>query len=107
MKYDGRWRDRDPAQAPPGVPPVIRLKMPQTGATAFQNMIQGDCRQENEQLDDMILLRADGTPTYMHSVVVDDHDMGITHVIRDNDHLSNTYRQIQLYAAMGWMLPRF
>jgi len=107
MKYDGRWRDRDPAQAPPGVPPVIRLKMPQTGATAFRDMIQGDCRQENEQLDDMILLRADGTPTYMHSVVVDDHDMGITHVIRGSDHLSNTYRQIQLYAAMGWMLPRF
>ena len=107
MKYDGRWRDRDPAEAPAGVPPVIRLKMPLSGDTAFRDMVQGDCVQANEQLDDMVLLRADGTPTYMHSVVVDDHDMAITHVIRGSDHLSNTYRQIQLYNAMGWPLPQF
>ena len=107
MKYDGRWRDRDPAAAPPGVPPVIRLKMPQTGETVFPDMIQGECRQANEQLDDMVLLRADGTPTYMLSVVVDDHDMKITDIIRGADHLSNTYRQIQLYNAMNWTLPRF
>jgi glutamyl-tRNA synthetase len=107
IKYDGRWRDRDPADAPPGVPAVIRLKMPQTGETAFRDLIQGDCRQDNEQLDDMVLLRADGTPTYMLSVVVDDYDMGITHVIRGSDHLSNTYRQIQLYMAMNWPLPNF
>ena len=107
MKYDGRWRDRDPADAPSGVAPVIRLKMPQTGETAFDDLIQGDCRQDNEQLDDMVLLRADGTPTYMLSVVVDDHDMNITHVIRGSDHLSNTYRQIQLYKAMNWSLPEF
>ena len=107
MKYDGRWRDRSPSEAPAGVPAVIRLKMPQTGETAFNDLIQGECRQDNEQLDDMVLLRADGTPTYMLSVVVDDHDMGITHVIRGSDHLSNTYRQIQLYKAMNWSLPEF
>ena len=107
MKYDGRWRDRDPAEAPPGVPPVIRLKMPLTGQTVFQDLIQGECCQANDQLDDMVLLRADGTPTYMLSVVVDDHDMEISHVVRGSDHLSNTYRQIQLYAAMNWPLPKF
>ena len=107
MKYDGRWRDRSPSEAPAGAPPVVRLKMPQTGETAFNDLIQGECRQDNEQLDDMVLLRADGTPTYMLSVVVDDHDMGITHVIRGSDHLSNTYRQIQLYKVMNWSLPEF
>ena len=105
--YDGRWRDRDPAEAPPGVPPVIRLKAPRTGETIVQDLVQGEVRKTNAELDDMILLRGDGTPTYMHSVVVDDHDMGITHVIRGVDHLTNTFRQMQLYAAMGWTLPRF
>jgi glutamyl-tRNA synthetase len=105
--YDGRWRDRDPAEAPSGVPPVIRLKAPRSGETVVQDLVQGEVRKANAELDDMILLRGDGTPTYMHSVVVDDHDMGITHVIRGVDHLTNAFRQIQLYGAMGWTLPRF
>jgi len=105
--YDGRWRDRDPAEAPPGVPPVIRLKAPRSGETVVQDLVQGEVRKANAELDDMVLLRADGTPTYMHSVVVDDHDMGITQVIRGVDHLTNTFRQMQLYGAMGWALPQF
>jgi len=105
--YDGRWRDRDPADAPPGVPPVIRLKAPRTGETVVRDLVQGEVRKANAELDDMVLLRGDGTPTYMHSVVVDDHDMAITHVIRGVDHLTNTFRQMQLYGAMGWTLPQF
>jgi glutamyl-tRNA synthetase len=107
LRYDGRWRDRDPAEAPAGVKPVIRLKAPQTGETIVHDKVQGEVRVANEQLDDMVLLRGDGTPTYMHSVVVDDHDMGITQVIRGDDHLTNTFRQIQLYDAMGWDKPDF
>jgi glutamyl-tRNA synthetase len=107
MRYDGRWRDRDPKDAPPGVKPVIRLKAPTTGETVVQDKVQGEVRVANEQLDDMVLLRSDGTPTYMHSVVVDDHDMGITHVIRGDDHLTNTFRQLQIYQAMDWEPPAF
>jgi glutamyl-tRNA synthetase len=107
MRYDGRWRDRDPAEAPPEAPFVVRLKAPQTGETALEDLVQGEIEVANEQLDDMVLLRADGTPTYMLSVVVDDVDMGVTHVIRGHDHLTNTFRQIQLYRAMGAALPRF
>jgi glutamyl-tRNA synthetase len=107
MRYDGRWRDRDPADAPPGTKPVIRLKAPQEGETAVEDRVQGVVTVANAQLDDMVLLRADGTPTYMHSVVVDDHDMGITHVIRGADHLTNTFRQVQLYRACGWEPPVF
>ena len=107
MRYDGRWRDRDPADAPPGVKPVIRLKAPQEGETAVEDRVQGLVTVANAQLDDMVLLRANGTPTYMHSVVVDDHDMGITHVIRGADHLTNTFRQVQLYRACGWEPPVF
>jgi len=107
LRYDGRWRERDPAEAPAGVKPVIRLKAPQTGETVVLDKVQGEVRVANEQLDDMVLLRGDGTPTYMHSVVVDDHDMGITQVIRGDDHLTNTFRQIQLYDAMGWDKPDF
>jgi glutamyl-tRNA synthetase len=107
LRYDGRWRDRDPAEALAGVKPVIRLKAPQTGETVIHDKVQGEVRVANEQLDDMVLLRGDGTPTYMHSVVVDDHDMGITQVIRGDDHLTNTFRQIQLYDAMGWEKPDF
>jgi glutamyl-tRNA synthetase len=107
MRYDGRWRDRDPATAPKDVAPVIRLKMPQTGETIVQDKVQGEVRVANEQLDDMVLLRADGTPVYMLSVVVDDHDMEITQVIRGDDHLTNTFRQVQLYEAMGWPKPAF
>ncbi len=107
MRYDGRWRDRDPKDAPAGVKPVIRLKAPTSGETVVQDKVQGEVRVANEQLDDMVLLRSDGTPTYMHSVVVDDHDMGITHVMRGDDHLTNTFRQLQIYQAMGWEPPSF
>src|SRR3979411_1116357 len=106
VRYDGRWRDRDPAEAPKDVAPVIRLKMPQSGETIVADEVQGEVRGGNEQLDDMVLLRADGTPVYMLSVVVDDHDMDITHVIRGDDHLTNTFLQLQVYRAMEWELPR-
>jgi glutamyl-tRNA synthetase len=105
--YDGRWRDRDPSEAPAGVPPVIRLKAPREGETVLQDRVQGEVRVQNAQLDDLILLRADGTPTYLLAVVVDDHDMGVTQVIRGDDHLTNTFRQIQIFNAMGWELPFF
>ncbi len=107
IRYDGRWRDRDPAEAPAGVEPVIRLKMPRDGETVIDDLVQGEVRVGNEQLDDMVLLRADGTPTYMLSVVVDDIDMGITHVIRGDDHLTNAFRQTQLYLALAAATPRF
>src|SRR5271166_2304310 len=106
-RYDGRWRDRDPAEAPPGVTPAIRLKAPRDGDTVVEDLVQGTVRVANTELDDMIILRSYGTPTYNHSVVVDDHDMAITHVIRGDDHLTNTFRQIQVYRAMGWQPPRF
>lgn len=105
MRYDGRWRDRDPSEAPAGVKPVVRLKAPQSGQTVIQDAVQGEVTVENAQLDDMILLRADGTPTYMLAVVVDDHDMGVTHVIRGDDHLNNAFRQLQIIRAMGWPEP--
>lgn len=105
--YDGRWRDRDPSEAPDGVPPVVRLKAPRDGETVIQDAVQGEVRVANSQLDDMVLLRADGTPTYMLSVVVDDHDMGVTHVIRGDDHLTNAFRQTEIYRAMGWGVPVF
>jgi glutamyl-tRNA synthetase len=105
--YDGRWRDRDPAEAPAGVDPVVRIKMPREGSTTIADLVQGEVTVANEQLDDFILLRADGTPTYMLSVVVDDHDMGITHVIRGDDHLNNAFRQYYLFDAMGWDIPAF
>jgi glutamyl-tRNA synthetase len=107
MRYDGRWRDRDPKEAPAGVKPVIRLKAPQEGETVIEDKVQGLVTVANAQLDDMVLLRGDGTPTYMLSVVVDDHDMGITHVIRGDDHLTNAFRQTQLYRACGWEAPAF
>jgi glutamyl-tRNA synthetase len=106
-RYDGRWRDRDPATAPPGVKPVIRLKVPREGDTVVHDLVQGNVRVANAELDDMIILRSDGVPVYNHSVVVDDHDMAITHVIRGDDHLTNTFRQVQIYQAMGWDLPHF
>ncbi|MEE2760493.1 MAG: glutamate--tRNA ligase [Pseudomonadota bacterium] len=105
--YDGRWRDRDPAEAPPGVDPVIRLKVQRSGETVIKDAIQGVVKVDNAQLDDMILLRADGTPTYMLAVVVDDHDMSVSHVIRGDDHLTNAFRQAQIYQALGWDLPIF
>src|SRR5215467_557896 len=103
--YDGRWRDRDLSEAPPGVQPVIRLKAPLTGATVIEDQVQGRVEWQNENLDDLVLLRSDGTPTYMLAVVVDDHDMGITHVIRGDDHLTNAARQTQIYNALGWRVP--
>ncbi|MDQ2801432.1 MAG: glutamate--tRNA ligase, partial [Pseudomonadota bacterium] len=106
-RYDGRWRDRDPASAPPGIAPAIRLKTPREGETVVHDLVQGEVRVANAELDDLIILRSDGTPTYLHAVVVDDHDMGITHVIRGDDHLTNTFRQVQIYLAMGWGAPRF
>ncbi len=107
FRYDGRWRDRNPADAPSGVAPVIRLKAPRTGETIISDLVQGSVKVENSELDDMIIVRSDGTPTYLHAVVVDDHDMAISHVIRGDDHLTNTFRQAQIYEAMRWPLPEF
>lgn len=106
-RYDGRWRDRDPAEAPAGIAPVIRIKAPRDGETVVRDLVQGEVRVQNSELDDMIILRSDGTPTYLHAVVVDDHDMAITHVIRGDDHLTNTFRQCMVYDAMGWARPEF
>ena len=103
--YDGMWRDRDPSTAPSGMKPTIRLKAPQTGETVIEDQVQGRVVWQNENLDDLVLLRGDGTPTYMLAVVVDDHDMGVTHVIRGDDHLINAARQKQIYAALGWDIP--
>jgi len=107
QRYDGRWRDRDPAEAPPGILPTLRLKAPQTGETIVEDRVQGRVTVANDQMDDMVLLRGDGTPTYMLSVVVDDHDFGVTHIIRGDDHLTNSFRQSQLYRALGWETPIF
>lgn len=106
-RYDGRWRNRDPKEAPTGTKPVIRLKASQEGDTLINDLVQGEIKVSNTQLDDMVLLRSDGTPTYMLAVVVDDHDMGVTHVIRGDDHLTNTFRQYQIYEAMNWNKPLF
>jgi glutamyl-tRNA synthetase len=103
--YDGRWRDRDPGDAPPGVKPAIRLKAPLTGETVVEDQVQGRVTWQNENLDDFVLLRSDGNPTYMLAVVVDDHDMGVTHIIRGDDHLNNAARQTQIYQALGWTVP--
>jgi len=107
MLYDGTWRDRDPREAPPGVKPAIRLKAPRSGETVIHDHVQGTVTVANAQLDDLIILRSDGTPTYNLSVVVDDHDMAITHVIRGDDHLNNAFRQTQIYRALGWAVPEF
>jgi glutamyl-tRNA synthetase len=103
--YDGRWRDRSPQDAPPGAKPVIRFKAPAVGETVIDDQVQGRVVWQNENLDDLVLLRSDGTPTYMLAVVVDDHDMGITHIIRGDDHLTNAARQKQIYDALGWSVP--
>ena len=106
-RYDGRWRDRDASTAPAGVKPSIRLKAPRDGETLVDDLVQGPVRVANAEMDDLIILRGDGTPTYLHAVVVDDHDMGISHVIRGDDHLTNTFRQVQIFQAMGWEPPKF
>ena len=107
VRYEGTWRDRDPSEAPPGVLPVIRLKAPQQGSTTIRDQVQGGVTVANTELDDLIILRADGSPTYNLSVVVDDHDMEITHVIRGDDHLNNAFRQKQIYDALDWAVPQF
>jgi glutamyl-tRNA synthetase len=105
MRYDGRWRDRDPSEAPPGVAPTLRLRARQDGDTIVDDKVQGKVTFANKELDDLVLLRSDGNPTYMLAVVVDDHDMGVTHIIRGDDHLTNAARQIQIYQALGWDVP--
>jgi glutamyl-tRNA synthetase len=107
LRIDSPWRDRDPADAPPGVAPVIRLRTPQDGVTVVDDLVLGQVTVANEELDDLIILRSDGTPTYNFSVVVDDHDMAITHVIRGSEHFRNAFRQTQIYRALDWPLPRF
>jgi glutamyl-tRNA synthetase len=104
-RYDGSWRDRDPSQAPAGAKGAIRVKAPTEGETIVRDRVQGEIRFPNKDLDDFIILRSDGVPTYMHAVVVDDHDMGVTHVIRGDDHLTNAARQTVIYDAMGWQVP--
>ncbi len=105
MRYDGRWRDRDPAEAPEGAPFAIRIKTPNGGNTVIEDVVQGKVTVSNAEIDDFILLRSDGTPTYMLAVVVDDHDMGVTHIIRGDDHLNNAFRQLMLIQAMEWPQP--
>jgi len=105
MRYDGRWRDRDPAEAPEGMPYTIRMKAPREGETVIEDAVQGRVVVQNVELDDMFLLRSDGSPTYMLAVVVDDHDMGVTHVIRGDDHLNNAFRQLCIIRAMDWPEP--
>ena len=107
MLHDGRWRDRDPSKAPDGVKPVIRFRAPDQGETVIDDQVQGNVTFDASQLDDMILVRSNGTATYMLAVVVDDHDMKITHVIRGVDHLTNAARQAQLFMALGWDVPVF
>jgi len=104
-RYDGRWRDRPASEAPSDVKPVIRLKAPQDGETVVEDKVQGRVTWANKDLDDLVLLRSDGTPTYMLAVVVDDHDMGVTQIIRGDDHLTNAARQAQIYEALGWAIP--
>jgi len=110
LLYDLRWRDRDPAEAPEGAPFTVRLKTPTDGVATIRDEVQGDVSVKNTELDDYIILRADGTPTYMLAAVVDDHDIGVTHVVRGDDHLNNAFRQLPIYHAMdsiegGWPEP--
>ncbi|MFZ2018104.1 MAG: glutamate--tRNA ligase [Methyloceanibacter sp.] len=105
--YDGTWRHRDPSKAPSGIEPAIRFKAPREGETVIEDRVQGRVVFANKELDDLVILRSDGSPTYNLSVVVDDHDMDITHVIRGDDHLTNAARQSQIYKALGWETPIF
>ncbi|MHA1523116.1 MAG: glutamate--tRNA ligase [Alphaproteobacteria bacterium] len=104
-RYDGTWANRDPGEAPAGAPFVVRLRSGHTGETLIDDQVQGPVKFANDQLDDLVLLRSDATPTYMLAVVVDDYDMGVTHVIRGDDHLTNAARQTQIYQALGWPTP--
>ena len=105
FRVESPWRDRDPSEAPAGQKGVVRLKAPRDGATTIHDKVQGEVTVQNAEIDDFVLLRSDGTPTYMLSVVVDDHDMGVTHIIRGDDHLNNAFRQLALLRAMGWDEP--
>ena len=105
FRIDSEWRDADPASAPAGQPFVVRIKAPREGETVIEDQVQGRVAVSNAELDDFVLLRSDGTPTYMLAVVVDDHDMGITHVIRGDDHLNNAFRQLAIIRHMGWPEP--
>jgi glutamyl-tRNA synthetase len=112
LRYDGRWRDRDPCEAPADTPYTVRLKTPVDGEVTIEDCVQGAVTVRNAELDDYIILRADGTPTYMLAVVVDDHDMGVTHIIRGDDHLNNAFRQLPIIRAMnaiegGWDDPTY
>ncbi len=112
MRYDGRWRDRDPSEAPQGAPYAVRLKTPLEGRSTIHDEVQGEVSVNNSEIDDYVILRADGSPTYMLAVVVDDHDTGVTHVIRGDDHLNNAFRQLPIYRAMdaiegGWADPTY
>ncbi|UYY58809.1 glutamate--tRNA ligase [Sphingomonas sp. S2-65] len=107
LRYDGRWRDRPESDAAEGAPFVVRLRAPREGSVTIDDLVQGPVTVNNAELDDMVLLRSDGTPTYMLAVVVDDHDMGVTHVIRGDDHLNNAFRQLPIYRAMEWPEPRY
>ena len=103
LRIRSPWRDR--TDAPADKPFVVRLKAPTEGATTIHDRVQGEVTVQNAEIDDLVLLRSDGTPTYMLAVVVDDHDMGVTHVIRGDDHLNNAFRQLPIYRAMGWPEP--
>lgn len=105
IRYDGTWRDRPESDAPDDIKPVLRFRAPQDGQTIVDDQVQGVVTYQNKELDDLILLRSDGTPTYNLSVVVDDHDMGITHIMRGVDHLTNAARQAQIYTALDWDIP--
>jgi len=105
FRVESPWRDRGPDEAPSGAPSVVRLRAPREGAVTIEDQVQGPVTVQNAELDDFVLLRSDGTPMYMLAVVVDDHDMGVTHVIRGDDHLNNAFRQLALIRAMGWAEP--
>jgi glutamyl-tRNA synthetase len=105
LRYEGAWRDRDPAEFPADRPYAIRFRAPDSGETVIEDRVQGRIVVQNKDLDDLIILRSDGSPTYNLSVVVDDHDMGVSHVIRGVDHLTNAARQMQIYQALGWPTP--
>ena len=107
FRIDSEWRDRDPSSAPDGAPFAVRLKAPREGETAIEDLVQGRVAVANAELDDFVLLRSDGTPTYMLAVVVDDHDMGVTHIIRGDDHLNNAFRQLVIIRAMEWPVPTY
>ena len=107
FRIDSEWRDADPASAPEGAPFVVRIRTPNDGETVIDDLVQGRVTVANSEIDDFVLLRSDGTPTYMLAVVVDDHDMGVTHVIRGDDHLNNAFRQLGIIRAMGWAEPTY